>query len=89
MRITCGTDIIEIDRVKKSIEETRGKFIDRVYNEKEIEYCNAKGNMKYQHYAARFAAKEATFKAISSKLADKFDMKWKDVEIINDKSRKT
>lgn len=86
MEITCGTDIIEIDRIKKSITE---RFLKEVYNESEIEYCESKKAMKYQHYAARFAAKEAIFKAISNKLESKFDLTWKDVEVINDKNRKT
>ncbi len=85
MEITCGTDIIEIDRIKKSITE---RFLKEVYNESEIEYCESKKAMKYQHYAARFAAKEAIFKAISNKLESKFDLTWKDVEVINDKNRK-
>ena len=84
MKIRTGTDIIEISRVKESIESTDGKFCERVYTEKEIEYCESKKNQKYQHYAARFAAKEAVFKAISSSLDDKYEISWKDIEIVND-----
>ncbi len=84
MRISCGTDIIEIERIKDSIEETNNKFLNRVYTEKEIEYCESKKAQKYQHYAARFAAKEAVFKAISIKLEDKYSICWKDIEIMND-----
>ena len=65
MKISCGTDIIEIYRVKKSIERTGQKFLDTIYTKKEIEYCETKKMQKYQHYAARFAAKEAIFKAVS------------------------
>ena len=79
-----GVDIIEIDRIKQSIEETEGKFCDRVYTKKEIEYCESKKTQKYQHYAVRFAAKEAVFKAISSKLHDKYEVSWKDIEVLND-----
>lgn len=86
MRITCGTDIIEIDRIKKVLNEKQGAFLNKVYNDNEIKYCESKKLMKYQHYAARFAAKEAIFKAISNKLNNKFDLEWKDIEIINDKS---
>ena len=88
MRISTGTDIIEIERVKKSIEETEGKFCERVYTEKEIEYCESKKNVKYQHYAGRFAAKEAIFKAVSDFLDDKFEISWKDAEVLNDKNGK-
>lgn len=86
MKITTGIDIIEIDRVKKSIEDTEGKFCARVYTEKEIEYCESKKAQKYQHYAARFAAKEAVLKAISQLLESKFDIEWKQIEILNDES---
>ena len=85
MQITCGTDIIEINRIKKSIEELGEKFLNRIYTQKEIEYCESKKGQKYQHYAARFAAKEAIFKAISKELNDKYEIGWKDMEILNDK----
>ncbi len=85
MKISCGTDIIEIERIKKSIEDEKtGKaFVERVYTPKEIIYCESKKGQKYQHYAARFAAKEAAFKAISSQIDDKYSIKWKDIEISN------
>ena len=85
MKIACGTDIIEIERVKESIENLGEKFLERVYTKKEIEYCESKKKQKYQHYAARFAAKEALFKAISWKLEDKYEICWKDIEVVDDK----
>ena len=88
MEIKCGTDIIEIDRIKQSIEETDGKFCEKVYTKKEIEYCESKKNQKYQHYSARFAAKEAVFKAISELLQNKYDISWQDIEITNDDNGK-
>ena len=51
---------------------------------KEIEYCESRKKQKYQHYAGRFAAKEAAFKAISKILDDKYSVCWKDFETIND-----
>ena len=84
MKIKCGTDIIEINRIKKSIDELDKKFINRVFTPKEIEYCESKGVQKYQHYAARFAAKEAAYKAISGTLNDKYSVSWQDIEIEND-----
>lgn len=86
MNITCGTDIIEIDRIKKLIEDAKDKALDKIFTKKEIEYCESKNGVKYQHYAVRFAAKEAIFKAISNKLDNKFDISWNDVEILNDKN---
>lgn len=88
MKITCGTDIIEIERIKNSIEKLDQKFLNRVFTEKEIEYCEGKKNQKYQHYAARFAAKEAAFKALSWKIKDKYDIKWTDFEVRNDEQGK-
>ena len=86
MNISSGTDIIEIERIKKSIESTNGRFIKEIYTEKEIEYCESKKRQKYQHYAARFSAKEAVFKALSVILEDKYSISWLDVEIINDEN---
>ncbi len=86
MKIRTGVDIIEIERVKDSIEDTNGKFCERVFTEKEIEYCESKKAQKYQHYAARFAAKEAVLKAISQLLESKFDIEWKEIEILNDEN---
>lgn len=86
MKTFCGTDIIEINRIKESIEKTGEQFINRIFTSNEIKYCESKNNVKYQHYAARFAAKEAIFKAISKVLDDKFSIEWKNVEILNDKN---
>ena len=87
MKITCGTDIIEISRVEDSISSNIGdKFLERVFTEKEIEYCESKNKQKYQHYAARFAAKEAVFKAISTGLKSKYDIEWKQIEVQNEES---
>ncbi|MCI8519040.1 MAG: holo-ACP synthase [Clostridia bacterium] len=84
MDISCGTDIIEIDRIKKLVDDSMEKSLDKIYTRAEVEYCESKHNVKYQHYAARFAAKEAIFKAISDRLNNKFDISWNDVEILND-----
>ena len=86
MKIRTGIDILEIERIKQSIEETDGKFCERVYTQKEIEYCESKKVQRYQHYAARFAAKEAVLKAISQLLESKFDIDWKEIEILNDEN---
>lgn len=88
MKIKCGTDIIEISRIKESIESLGDKFINKIYTVDEVAYCESKGKQKYQHYAARFAAKEAAFKAISQQLDDKYDLCWKDYEVICDENGK-
>ena len=84
MRVKCGVDIIEINRIQESIEKLGDTFLNKVYTQKEIEYCESKGKNKYQHYAARFAVKEAAFKAVSESVEDKFAISWKDIEITND-----
>lgn len=89
MEIKTGIDIIEVNRIEESINSLGEKFLKRVFTDYEIEYCNSKRNMKYQHFAARFAAKEAVFKAISSNLKSKYEIKWTDIEIRNDENRKT
>lgn len=83
MKITCGTDIIEIQRIKQSIETLGNRFLEKVYTPKEIQYCENKKGAKYQHYAARFAAKEATFKALSYLLKDKYSIGWLNIEVTN------
>lgn len=61
----CGTDIVNVSRIKKSIEELGDKFKKRVYTDEEISYCESRRMCRYESYAARFAAKEAVYKAIS------------------------
>lgn len=84
MKVTTGTDIIEIQRIKEAIEKNKDKFINEIYTINEINYCENKKDAKYEHYAARFAAKEAIFKAISLFLKEKFEVTWKNAEVIND-----
>lgn len=92
MSMYCGTDIIEVERIENAIKEhqnlTENIFLNKIYTKKEIEYCENKGRVKYQHYAARFAAKEAIFKAISSLLKDKYEISWQNAEIINNETGK-
>ncbi len=86
--VSSGVDIIEIQRVQDSIENIGENFKRKVYTDNEIKYCESKKSNKYQHYAARFAAKEAIFKAISRFLESKYDFSWKNVEILNDEEGK-
>lgn len=83
MKVTVGTDIIEVSRIEEALESD--KFKTMVFTDKEIKYCESKKKMRYEHYAARFAGKEATFKAISKYLDDKYSVSWKNIEILNDK----
>lgn len=87
MKITCGTDIIEIERIKKSIENMGDKFLNTIFTENEIVYCEARKIQKYQCYAARFAAKEAAFKAVGEYM-DKSKMNWRVFEVEKNNSGK-
>jgi holo-[acyl-carrier protein] synthase len=60
-----GIDIIEVKRIQQTLRSNK-RFSERVFTAKEIAYCEGKVN-KYQHYAVRFAAKEAILKALGSK----------------------
>jgi len=81
MAIHCGVDIIEISRLKKSIEELGG-FRERVFTEREIQYCEKRKKARFESYAARFAAKEAMLKALGTGLAE--GVEWKQIEVLND-----
>jgi holo-[acyl-carrier protein] synthase len=59
-----GTDLAEVERIAEKIGKEAG-FRELVYSQTEIIYCEAKRN-KFEHYAARFAAKEAFFKAMGT-----------------------
>lgn len=85
MKIYCGTDIIEVQRIKEAILNTKG-FKEKVFTPQEIEIGNLKNEKtKYEYYAGRFAAKEAIYKAVSD---IKNDFCFWNVEIIDDKENK-
>jgi len=85
MEYFCGTDIIEVERIKKAILETEG-FKEKIFTEKEIEIGNKKSEkVMYECYAGRFAAKEAIYKAVSK---IKSDFNFWEVEILNDKENR-
>lgn len=83
MVLGLGIDIIEIDRIKQSIETYGDKFLNKIFTKNEIEYSITKPN-QFQHFAARFAAKEAIYKALSSDTNQVYS--WQDVEIYNEKN---
>lgn len=79
-----GIDMIEVDRVQQSISRDAG-FKEMIFSPAEIAYCESKAD-KYQHYAARFAAKEAFFKALGTGWAS--GTHFKEVEIHNTETGK-
>jgi len=78
-----GTDIIEISRIRNSIQKYSGKFEERVFTPKEIDYCRSKAD-PFKHFAARFAAKEAVLKSLGTGMAE--GITWQDMEILNQES---
>lgn len=83
MVLGVGIDIIEIKRIKKSVDRFGERFLNKIYTTLELEYCMNKKN-KYQHLAARFAAKEAIYKALSCDSAEVYS--WQEIEIFNEKN---
>ncbi|OLD57882.1 MAG: holo-[acyl-carrier-protein] synthase [Acidobacteria bacterium 13_1_20CM_2_57_8] len=73
-----GIDVIQNERIRESIERFGDRFLRRIYTEREAEYCRKCANPAI-HYAARFAAKEAAFKALGTGWAA--GVKWVDVEV--------
>lgn len=74
-----GNDIIEIDRVKQSIERHGQHFLDRLFTQKEQEHC-FQFKDPAPHFAGRFAAKEAISKALGTGFGA--DLSWLDLEIL-------
>lgn len=83
MIISIGVDIIEVYRIRETIERTP-RFVERVYTADERAYCESKGAAAAQSYAARFAAKEAFLKALKTGWRGRIT--WHDIEIISDES---
>src|SRR5262244_3096443 len=80
-----GIDVVQNERIRESIQRFGDRFLHRIYTEREIEYCS-KCVQPEIHYAARFAAKEAAFKALGTGWAA--GVKWKDIEIVRLQSGK-
>ena len=76
-----GVDIVDIERVRALVDAEGDRFLNKVFTSTEIAYCNGKAR-RHQHFAARFAAKEAVSKALATGWAG--DFRWKDVEVTND-----
>jgi holo-[acyl-carrier protein] synthase len=78
-----GTDIVECLRIAQMIERHGELFLTRVYTEHEIAYCTAR-KAATQHYAGRWAAKEAVLKALGT--GWRRGISWRDIEIQNDRN---
>ncbi|MCA9197573.1 MAG: holo-ACP synthase [Planctomycetales bacterium] len=76
--IGIGTDIVEIARIQGMVQRHGELFVQRVYTQHEIDYCSSK-KMAMQHYAGRWAAKEAVLKALGTGWIR--GISWRDVEV--------
>jgi holo-[acyl-carrier protein] synthase len=76
MALRVGVDLIEIDRIRRALERHGDGFKTRCFTAEEIAYCDSKPNPA-QHYAGRFAAKEAVGKALGSGVY----FTWKEIEV--------
>lgn len=79
MIVGMGIDIAEVERVKAAIERHGEAFLRRVYTPRERQYCEKFKN-KYERYAGRFAAKEATMKALGTGWSR--GVRWVDLEVV-------
>ncbi|MBX3421865.1 MAG: holo-ACP synthase [Pirellulaceae bacterium] len=82
--LAIGTDIIECQRIARIMDRHGEVFLRRVFTPREIDYCQSRGKMAYQHYAARWAAKEAVLKVLGTGWAA--GIQWTDVELCNQDS---
>jgi holo-[acyl-carrier protein] synthase len=76
--VGTGIDIAEVPRIAEAISRFGTRFIQRVYTEGEIKYCDSKAN-RIERYAARFAAKEAAMKALGT--GWNYGVRWRDIEV--------
>ncbi|MFQ6079328.1 MAG: holo-ACP synthase [Thermodesulfobacteriota bacterium] len=77
-----GIDIVSIRRIERMLERWGPFFTQRVYTPGEIAFCEGKSNPA-QHFALRWAVKEAMFKALG--LGLRREIKWTDIEVVNDR----
>ncbi|MCO6466759.1 MAG: holo-ACP synthase [Bradyrhizobiaceae bacterium] len=84
MIVGIGTDVVDVPRIMHSFEQYGQRFLQRVFTDVEIAYCEQFGETRFLHYAARFAAKEAFSKAIGTGMRD--GMAFKNVGIRNEQS---
>jgi holo-[acyl-carrier protein] synthase len=80
-----GVDIVDISRFERFLREGNDALFQRLFTPGEIDYCAPK-KLSAQHYALRFAAKEAFVKALGTGLRD--GMAWREIEVVNDSSGK-
>ena len=78
MVVGIGIDVVEIERIRRLMDRWQDRFLQRVFTEAEIAY-SLRRHDPAQHLAARFAAKEATLKALGTGLS--MGVRWREMEI--------
>ncbi len=78
MRIFQGVDINSVSRMKAAVERRGKPFLNRIFTPAEQAYCESK-RMKYEHYSARFAAKEAAMKAFEIRKGNRY--RFREIEV--------
>ena len=76
-----GVDLAEVARIERMLQEHPDRFTERVFTEVERRYANEGGGRRAERYAARFAAKEAAFKALGT--GWRSGISWTDVEVVH------
>jgi holo-[acyl-carrier protein] synthase len=79
-----GIDIVEIARIERMLAEHGDRFVERCFTPMERTYCDAGGARRGERYAVRFAAKEATFKALGT--GWRSGIAWTDAGIVHEPS---
>lgn len=79
MIVGIGTDMIEIKRIDRSMEQFGERFLTRIFTPGEIRYCLRKKKHSGESFAARFAAKEAAAKALGTGISR--GVSWKEIEV--------
>jgi holo-[acyl-carrier protein] synthase len=73
-----GVDVVHLPRLRAAIERWQSRFVERVFTEGEIAYCRARRD-PIPHFGARFAAKEASLKALGTGLS--LGVRWREIEV--------
>ena len=78
MIVGTGIDIIEVNRIKNSIQKYSDRFKKKIFTQKEIDYCDSQAEPA-KHFAARFSVKEAVLKCFGTGMSG--GILWKDIEV--------
>jgi holo-[acyl-carrier protein] synthase len=85
MILGTGVDIAEVPRIRETIQRFGDRFLQRIFTEGEISYCERRAR-RFESYAARFAAKEAGMKALGTGWSR--GVRWRDIEVVRPKGQR-